>query len=109
SIVLVQIGAFQPAATSSAASCGIRNAVLEAAIRENWDDVRAKAVVKKARAIVDGRTGQEIIQIAEYLKRDALEATIAIYEQQLEKAKAALKDLDAEAEAAKKERENAAQ
>jgi hypothetical protein len=62
-----------------------------------WGENRAKLVVENARAIVDGRTAKEIISVAADERKKALESAIATYREQLEKAKSALNDIQAEA------------
>ncbi|HEY4846452.1 MAG TPA: hypothetical protein VIH87_01315 [Methylocella sp.] len=81
---------------------GAASRIIYAATAARWDENRAKATVGNARAIVDGRTAKEIIKIAADERKKALEIAIATNRDQLEKAKSALNDIQAEAENAAK-------
>ena len=59
--------------------------MIDAVTAAKWDENRAKAVVANARAIIDGRTANEIILIAADERKKALESTIATYREQVEK------------------------
>jgi hypothetical protein len=83
----------------TAAFTGAASKMIDAVTAAKWDENRAKAVVENARAIIDGRTAQEIILIAADERKKALESTIATYRDQVEKAKAALQDIQAESAA----------
>lgn len=129
-IVLVQIGFYGPLFTAknfrppvdasnaasknpfSAFSEGLAAATLTAAggvvatgFDQGWMANRPKAVVQNARAIVDGRSAKEIIDIANTERKRAMEAALAIYHEQLVKAKSALNDLSADALAADRTRD----
>ena len=72
---------------------------IEVGVTTKWDENRARAVVQNAREIVDGKTAKEILAIADGQRKQAIEAALAIYKDQLGKAKSALKDLETETEA----------
>jgi hypothetical protein len=69
-------------------------------LANKWNENRAQAVVKNARAIVDGRSAQEILTIAESERKRASEAALATYRGHLTKAKSALDDIRIESETA---------
>ena len=73
--------------------------MIDAVTAAKWDENRAKAVVANARAIIDGRTANEIILIAADERKKALESTIATYQEQIEKTKSSLRDIQADTEA----------
>jgi hypothetical protein len=76
----------------------------DASFATNWATNRAALVVTNARALVDGHSAKEILVIAESERKKAVEATLTIYRDQLAKAKLALTDIRAEAEAAQRKR-----
>src|SRR6266851_6323843 len=84
----------------AAAFTGATSKMIDAVTATKWDENRAKAVVANARAVIDGRTAKEIILIAADERKKALENTITTYRGQVEKAKSALKDIQADTEAA---------
>ncbi len=79
-------------------------AAIDQGVAASWNGNRAKLVVQNARALVDGRTPKEILVIADSERKKAIEAALAIYRDQLAKAKSALNDVRAEAEAAEQTR-----
>ncbi len=118
-IVLVQVGLYGPmfeaknyqlpskephtalfGQSLAAAFTGATSKMIDAVTATKWDENRAKAVVANARAVIDGRTAKEIILIAADERKKALENTITTYRGQVEKAKSALKDIQADTEAA---------
>jgi hypothetical protein len=120
-IVLVEVGMYGPmldaksyqlpssqpgAAFGQAFAKGFTamTAAINQGLAANWNGNRAKLVVENARALVDGHTAKEILVIAESERKKAVEATLAIYRDQLAKAKLALTDVRAEAEAAQRKR-----
>jgi hypothetical protein len=80
----------------AAAFTGATTKMIDAVTVAKWDENRAKAVVANARAIIDGRTANEIILIAADERKKALESTIETYRDQVEKAKSALRDIQAD-------------
>jgi hypothetical protein len=76
---------------------GVRPA-LETSFATTWIGNRAALVVKYARQLVDGRSAKEILTIAQGERKRAVGLALAIYREQLEKAKSALDRLQAEAE-----------
>ena len=70
----------------------------ETSFATNWIGNRAALVVKYARQLVDGCSAKEILAIAQGERKRAVGLALAIYRQQLEKAKSALDHLKAEAE-----------
>jgi hypothetical protein len=70
---------------------------IEVGVTAKWDENRARAVVQNAREIVDGKTANDILAIADSQRKQAIEAALAIYKEQLAKAKSALKDIETEA------------
>lgn len=71
---------------------------IELGVTSKWNENRAKAVVQNAWAIVDGRTAKEILAIAKNERKMAAESALAIYRDQLAKAKMALNDIQTEAD-----------
>jgi hypothetical protein len=117
-IVLVQVGLYGPmfdaknyqlpsndphtalfGQSLAAAFTGATTKMIDAVTAAKWDENRAKAVVANARAIIDGRTANEIILIAADERKKALESTIATYREQVEKAKSSLRDIQTDSEA----------
>ena len=76
---------------------GVRPA-FETSFATNWTGNRAALVVKYARQLVDRRSAKEILAIAQGERKRAVGLALAIYREQLEKAKSALDRLQAEAE-----------
>lgn len=117
-IVLVQAGLYGPmleaksyqpssnelGATFGKAIMGAAVTAMNSALQTGWSANRAKAIVENARAVVDGRTAKEIITLAQDERKKAIEAALAIYRDQITKAKSALSDIDAEANAAARNR-----
>jgi hypothetical protein len=115
-IVLVEVGFYgpeleaksyrpssnEPGAALGKAIMGAGVASMKSAVETGWSANRAKAVVQNARAVVDGRTAKEIIIIAQDERKKSIDAALAIYHDQLEKARVALNDIDAEANADEK-------
>jgi hypothetical protein len=66
--------------------------LLDTALSASWERSRAKLVVENARALVDGRSAKEILKIANDERKKARDAALAVYREQLAKAKAALND-----------------
>jgi hypothetical protein len=120
-IVLAQVGLYGPmfeaktyhlpssepgSALGQAFANNLTNA-MGAAISQGWSLSRAKFVVENARAIVDGHTANEVLVIAENERKKAVESSLAVYREQLAKAKAAINDIHNEAEAADKKQSEA--
>lgn len=76
---------------------GFRSA-FDISFATNWTGNRTALVVKYARQLVDGRSANEILAIAEKERERAAGLAQAIYREQLEKAKSALDRLQAEAD-----------
>jgi hypothetical protein len=83
----------------AAAFTGATTKMIDAVTAAKWDENRAKAVVANARAIIDVHTAKEIILIATDERKKALERTIATYRDQVDKAKSALSDIQADTDA----------
>lgn len=116
-IVLVEVGLYgplrdaktfklptsQPSAFGQAFAANLEQGMsplLEVALSASWERGRAKLVVENARTLVDGRPAKEILTVADEERKKARDAALAIYRDQLTKAKAALNDVRAQKEAA---------
>lgn len=78
--------------------------LMDMALSASWGRGRAKLVVENARALVDGRSAKEILKVADDERKKARDAALAVYREQLVKAKAALNDVRAQAEEAQRVR-----
>lgn len=74
--------------------------LMDMAIAASWQRGRAKLVVENARAVVGGRSAKAILAVADDERKKARDEALAIYREELTKAKAALNDARKQDEAA---------